>query len=151
MYLAEAIKEKNFISEKVCGLYNRVKDLSVSTDDKDIKLNKQLIETKIGELENLYKEFQKYSIIISRAKVSAVIKLNDDEFSIADAENILESMGVKLNHYEELLSNIQRFRYNSQIFICVDEEFLYERIRNIRSDIKTIENSIARASWTVEV
>ncbi|RLI65244.1 MAG: hypothetical protein DRO67_02920, partial [Candidatus Asgardarchaeum californiense] len=102
MYLAEAIKEKDFIEESINQLWDRIKELSVSTDDGGVKLNKELVKQKVKDLENLYKESQRYNIIIDRSKVVSKIKLNDDEFSIADAENILESMRAKLDFFNTL-------------------------------------------------
>ena len=151
MYLAEAIKEKDLVSKRMNWLYSRIKDLSISTDDTDIKLNQKLAETKVKDLENLYKEFQKYSIVISRAKVIAKIKLNDEEFSIADAENILEAMRVKLSYYEELVDHIRKFSSDPQTFLCMDLEMVHDKINSTISDIKSIEISIERALWIIEV
>jgi len=151
MYLAEAIKEKEFISESIIIERNRIVNLSVSTDVSDIKLNKELIKSKIKDLENLYKDFQKYSIIISRAKVLAKINLNDEEFSIADAENILEAVRAKLNYFERLISEVDIVNLDPQTFNCIDLDELYTKINNIRADIRTISNNIERSLWSIEV
>lgn len=152
MYLAEAIREKDFVAESIKFLCNRIKELSVSSHESDIKLNQELVKNKVKELENLYKEFQKYSIIISRAKVIATIKLNDEDFSIADAESILESVRDRLGYFEDLLSNINiESNRSSQTNVCVNVEDIYTKIYQLRSDVRTIENSIERVLWATEV
>jgi len=151
MYLAEAIKEKDFIEESINQLWDRIKELSVSTDDGDVKLNKELVKQKVKDLENLYKESQRYSIIVDRAKVVSKIKLNDDEFSIADAENILDSMRDKLDFFNALKYHVEKHNLSSQTFICVDLEDLHSKIKGIMADIRTIENSIERTLWNTEV
>jgi hypothetical protein len=151
MYLAEAIKEKDFIEESINQLCDRIKELSVSTDDADVKLNKEFVKNKVKELENLYKESQRYSIIVDRAKVVSKIKLNDDEFSIADAENILESMRDKLDFFNVIKYHIEKYNLISQTFVCIDLEEIHAKIKGIMSDIRTIENSIERTLWNTEV
>lgn len=151
MYLAEAIREKDFIITSIDDLCDRIRELSVSTDETDVKLNTELAKNKVKELENLYKEGQKYAVIIARAKVASRIKLNDEDFSIADAENILELMRDKLDFLEGLRVLLEGSNLNPQKSICMDLEDLHNRIRNIRSDIRTIENSIERSLWTIEV
>ena len=151
MYLAEAIREKDYIQETIDGLCGRIKELSVSTDKTDVKLNTELVKNKVKELENLYKEWQKYVIIIARAKVAARIKLNDEDFSIADAENILESMRDKLDFLEELIVHLEMFSLDPQKFICMSLEDIHSKIKSINADIRTITNSIERSLWNVEV
>ena len=151
MYLAEAIKEKDFIEESINQLWDRIKELSVSSDDGDVKLNKDRVKQKVKDLENLYKESQRYSIIVDRAKVVSKIKLNDDEISIADAENILDSMRDKLDFFNALKYHVEKFNLNSQTFICIDLEDLHLKIKGIMTDIRTIENSIERTLWNIEV
>lgn len=151
MYLAEAIREKEFIDDSISLLGNRIKGLSVSTDINDVKLNKELTKNKVKELENLYKEFQKYSIIVSRAKAITKIKLNDDDFSIADAEHILKTMRTKLGYIERLIEIAETGTFGPPTYICLDTEDLIIRVNQLRSDIKTIENSIERSTWATEV
>jgi len=151
MYLAEAIKEKDFINDSISSLCGRIIELSISTDDADIKLNKELVKNKVKELENLYKEMQKYAVIIARAKVASRIKLNDEDFSIADAENIIESMRGKLEFFEDLLGHLDSNALSPQKYVCVDLEELHTKYKNLRLDIKTIENSIERSLWSIEV
>lgn len=151
MYLAEAIREKDYIQETIDGLCGRIKELSVSTDKMDVELNTELVKNKVKELENLYKEWQKYVIIIARAKVASRIKLNDEDFSIADAENILKSMGDKLDFLEGLIIHLEMFSLDPQKFICISLEDIHYKIKNIKSDIRTIENSIDRSLWNIEV
>ena len=151
MYLAEAIREKDYIQEIISDLCGRIKELSVSTDKTDVKLNTELVKNKVKELENLYKEWQKYVIIIARAKVAARIKLNDEDFSIADAENILESMRDKLDFLEELIVHLEMFSLDPQKFICMSLEDIHSKIKSIKADIRTITNSIERSLWNIEV
>ena len=63
MYLAEAIKEKDFIEKSIIQLCDRIMDLSVTTDDVDVKLNRELVKQKVKDLDELYKKSQRYSII----------------------------------------------------------------------------------------
>ena len=151
MYLAEAIREKDYIQEVINGLCGRIRELSVSSDDADVKRNIELTENKVKELENLYKEWQKYVIIIARAKVASRIKLNDENFSIADAENILESMRDKLDFFESIIIHLEMFNLDPQKFICMDLEEIHSKIKNLKSDIKAIENSVDRSLWNIEV
>ncbi len=151
MYLAEAIKEKVFIEKSIDALCDRIRELSVSADDADVKLNKGLAKNKIKELETLHKEWQRYAITISRAKVVSKIKLNDEEFSIADAETILESMGDRLDYLEGLIIHIEAFNLTPQKFVCMDLEDLHSKANNIRADIRSIGNSVERSLWNIEV
>jgi len=151
VYLAEAIKEKDLIIESINDLCKRINNISVANDGADIKLNKELLKNKIKELENLYKECQKYMIIIDRAKTISKIKLNEEEFSIADAENILKVMGDKLDFFCKLGDTNEHARLYSQGFVCVDVEDLYLKIRNLKTDIHSIKNSVERSMWIIEV
>jgi hypothetical protein len=151
MYLAEAIREKDYIQEIIDGLCDRIRELSVSADETDVKLNTELAKNKVKELENLYKEWQKYVIIIARAKVASRIKLNDEDFSIADAENILESMRDKLDFLEGLIIHLEAFNLAPQKFVCMDLEDIHSKVKNIKTDIRTIENSVERSLWNIEV
>jgi len=151
MYLAEAIKEKDFIEKSIIQLCDRIMDLSVTTDDVDVKLNRELVKQKVKDLDELYKKSQRYSIIIDRAKVVSKIKLNEDEFSIADAENILESMRSKLYFFNSIKQYIEKYNLDSGAFVCIDFEDLYVKIEGIMSDIRAIENSIERTLWNIEV
>ena len=151
MYLAEAIREKDFLYDSIDGLCGRIRELSVTADDGDVKLNKELAKNKVKELENLYKEWQKYVIIVARAKVASRIKLNDEDFSIADAENILESMRDKLDFLEGLIIHLEAFNLAPQKFICMSLEDIHSKVKNLKSDIRTIENSVERSSWNIEV
>jgi hypothetical protein len=96
VFLAEAIREKDYFSDSISRLQNRIMWLSVASKESDSKLNKELLDNKLEELDKLYKEYQKYSIIVTRAKATIKIKLNEDEFSIADAENLVEVLKYKL-------------------------------------------------------
>lgn len=154
MYLAEAIREKDFVIKSIEWLCGRIEELSVSSHDSDVKLNQELIKNKIKELENLYKELQKYSIIISRAKVMAKIKLNDEDFSIADAENILEAMRDRLKQLSVIINstkNTKLYASDPKIFVCINLEDIYLKVFQLRSDIRAIEVSIERALWSMEV
>ena len=151
MYLAEAIKEKVFIHESITDLSSRIKELSVSADDTDVKLNKELVKNKVKELENLYKEWQRYAIIIARAKTVSKIKLNDEDFSIADAEKFLDSMRAKLDFLKNLNNHVDKFSLTPQNFTCVDLEDIHDKIRNLLADIRAVESSIERSLWSIEV
>lgn len=151
MYLAEAIKEKEFIEHSIIGLCERIKYLSVVTDETVVKLNIELVKNKVKELENLYKELQKYTIIIDRVKSKSVVVLNNENFSIADAENILKTMGDRLRFLESLVSHSSICNLSSKQYVCVDESDVDSKINSLRDDIRTIELSVNRSLWNIEV
>jgi len=151
MYLAEAIKEKEFIEHSIDSLCDRINDLSMVTDETVVKLNIELVKNKVKELENLYKELQKYTIIIGRVKSKSVIVLNDENFSIADADNILKTMGSKLEFLEELLSSLKNNSFLPKLYICIDINDVEEKIKRLREDVKIIDLSIEQSLWQIEV
>lgn len=152
MYLAEAIKEKEFIEHSIIGLCERIKYLSVVTDETVVKLNIELVKNKVKELENLYKELQKYTIIIDRVKSKSVVVLNNENFSIADAENILKTMGDRLHFLESLVDRAAMlFSLSSKQCVCIDESDIDSKINSLRDDIRTIELSVNRSLWNIEV
>jgi hypothetical protein len=151
MYLAEAIKEKEFIENSINSLCNRINFLAIVTDETVVKLNIELVKNKVKELENLYKELQKYTIIIDRAKSKSVIVLNGENFSIADAENILITMGIRLEFLVNLLDSIGSTNLNPKLFICMDTNEVEDKINSLREDIKIIEVGIEKSLWSIEV
>jgi len=151
MYLAEAIKEKEFIENSIDSLCDRIRNLSVVTDESIVKLNIELVKNKVKELENLYKELQKYTIIIDRAKSKSVIVLNGENFSIADAENILETMGLRLEFLDDILRHTESSSLSPKHNSCVNSIEIENKINSLRDDIKIIEMSIDRSLWNIEV
>lgn len=151
MFLAEAVKEKDYLKESITKLCNRVKWLSITIDVSDAKLNKELVINKLEELDKLYKDYQKYKIIVTRAKAKIVLNLNDDEFSIADAENLVEVLEDKLLFFETLITTVEGSNSGPSNMVCVDLKNIDNDVTLLRSDIRAIEQSIERVLWSTEI
>lgn len=151
MFLAEAIKEKDYIYRSICRIHNRIKWLSVTTNESDFKLNSELINNKLKELEKLYSEYQKYSIIVQRAKATVNIKINDNEFSIVDAEILLEVLKDKLQSFKDLIENAEGSSCDPSNRVCLNLKELDEKTNDLEHDIKTISVSIERSLWSTEI
>jgi len=151
VFLAEAVKEKDYLKESITKLCNRVKWLSITIDVSDAKLNKELVINKLEELDKLYKDYQKYKIIVTRAKAKIVLNLNDDEFSIADAENLVEVLEDKLLFFETLITTVEGSNSGPSNMVCVDLKNIDNDVTLLRSDIRAIEQSIERVLWSTEI
>ena len=151
MFLAEAVKEKVYLNESIESLRNRILWLSVTTNESKSELNKELVDNKLEELDKLYKDYQKYVIIITRAKATIKIKLNDGEFSIADAENLVKVLKDKLLFFTSLTGKAEGSITGPSNIICVDMKDIDKQIDMLGRDIKTIEIAIDKAKWSVEI
>jgi hypothetical protein len=151
VFLAEAIKEKVYIEESICKVRNRILWLSVAINESDYKLNKELVDNKLEELDKLYKDYQKYVIIITRAKAKVRIKLNEGEFSIADAENLVGVLKNKLEFFNSLTGKAEGLFDGPSNTVCIDMKDLDKQIELLRQDVRTMEMAIDRAAWGVEI
>jgi len=151
VFLAEAAKEKVYLGESIELLRNRILWLSVATNESVSELNKELVDNKLEELDKLYKDYQKYVIIITRAKATIKIKLNDGEFSIADAENLVEVLENKLLFFTSLASKAEGSSSGPSNIVCVKIKDIDKQIAFLRQDIKTIKTAIEKAEWSIEI
>ena len=152
MFLAEAIKEKVYLNESIEILRNRILWLSVATNESDSKLNSELIDNKLTELDKLYKEYQQHSIIIQRAKAAIKIKLNDGEFSIADAENLVGVLKDKLLFLVSLTGRAEgSSSKDPSNVVCIEMKDIDKQVAFLRQDVKAIEVAIDKAKWSVEI
>lgn len=151
MLLAELIKEKDYIEESI----NHVREYISSTlsvyDTTEFKLNKSLIDSKIEELQDLCTKHQQFSVTVERAKAKSVIKVNDTEISLLDAISIKDSMVRKLDALHYISDAAIRENARGDVLLCVDIDVLFEKMREIRSDINALESKILHATWNVEV
>jgi len=90
------------------------------------------------------RKYQQFSVTIQRAKADAIIKVNDTELSILDAEAIKESMQKKLNAFESMLITATKN-------VCENIDWLFNELENMRIDVKTLGAEIDYATWHVEV
>jgi len=148
MLLAEALIEKDYISKSIDNLYSVISDLSIVSDKNTVKLNKDLLEFKFEELEDLYTKYQQFSIMISRAE-SITIVINETEVSLRDARVIRDVMSGKLNRLINFSS--ETFKKKSDNLICVDRNELEKMIEMLRSDIKTLDIKIQNKLWSTKV
>ena len=151
MFLAEAIKEKDYIKKSIDRLHNRILWLSVTTSESDSKLNSELINNKLEELEKLYKEYQKYSIITQRAKGAVKIKLNDGEFSIADAESLIQVLKNKLECFQSLIEKVEGSNTDPSNIVCLNIKDIDIKTDMLEKDIKTIRLSVDKSLWGFEI
>jgi hypothetical protein len=151
VFLAEAIREKDYFSDSISRLQNRIMWLAVASKESDSKLNKELLDNKLEELDKLYKEYQKYSIIVTRAKATIKIKLNEDEFSIADAENLVEVLKYKLEFFTGLVKKSEGSDIDPSNIICINFKSVDKNIEALRKDIRIIESGISKATWSIEI
>jgi hypothetical protein len=60
-------------------------------------------------------------------------------------------MRDKLDFLEGLIIHLEAFNLTPQKFVCMDLEDIHSKVRNIKTDIRTIENSVERSLWNIEV
>jgi len=143
MFLAEAIKEKDYIDESIRNLQHHITIMSTIVDE-------DTVNGYMKELDELYNRYQKFSISIERSKNSAFIKLNDTKVSLSDAFVIKESMEYKLKVYENIISDVLIYAKESGEESCLDLDYLFGETEKIRLDIKTIGGEIDYALWRIE-
>lgn len=151
MILAEAIREKDYIKESIHSLEKYILVLMTVQDKTEFKINKTLIDGRLDELKELYKKYQQFSVTVERAKAKASIKVNDTTLSLLDAVAIRNVMGLKLQGYEDLLSEAIKKNEKNDVVVCIDMDNLFKLIENIKIDIKTLESEIDYGYWNVEV
>jgi len=151
MFLAEALKERDYYNDILDFLVELLKNRSVAPKEQLAQYKRDVLVKQIEELENAFKEHQKYSILVNRAKARMIIKLNSEDFSLLDAEQLLISLRNKLAVFIDLLNNADREISSHGGIICLDESRLLEKIKMLRTDIKTIESSIDKVIWSVEI
>jgi len=143
MLLAEALIEKEYIEESIDGVNEYIYNL-LETDK--AKPQREIIEKKIKELNNLYREYQRFDISIGRSESRAMIKINDTELSLRDCRIMEDAMYEKLSDFEDILKNSQN---NGMGDILCDA--IVDAVGEIRLDIKTIDTKIQSALWNTEV
>ena len=144
MLLAEAIIEKEYIEESIDKVNEYIYNLLKYTDR--AKLSKDIIEKELKGLNNLYREYQRFDISISRAESQAMIKINDTELSLRDCRIMEDAMYGKLGDFESILESSQNNGLGD--ILC---DFIMAGIEEIRMDIKTIDVKIQYALWNIKV
>jgi len=144
MLLSEAIKEKDYIEESIVNLREYIESTLLVEDKTEFKMNKTLIDGRIQELKDACRKYQQFSVTIQRAKADAIIKVNDTELSVLDAEVIKGSMEKKLESFESLLGTAIDNN-------CANTEELFNKVEAMRADIKILGSEIDYATWHVEV
>jgi len=150
MLLAEAILEKEYIEESIEKINNYIYSLLVVIDNLDAKSNKSLIEKKLEELDDLYKKLQQFDITINRTKSQAMLKINNMELTLSDAETIRNSMESKLSDFENFLHRASKAMFDGKI-VCIETESLLTIIKEMGLDIKTIDMKIKYVMWNTEI
>lgn len=143
MLLAEAIIEKEYIEESIGGVNKYIYNL-LKTDK--AKLDGYIVEKKLKELNNLYREYQRFAISIGRAESQAMIKINDMELSLRDCRIMEDAMYEKLGDFEDILKNSQNNGMGDILYGNIVGD-----IEEIRLDIKTIDTKIQYALWNIEI
>jgi uncharacterized protein YqgV (UPF0045/DUF77 family) len=151
MFLAEAIREKDYIKESIKSLKDYITNLMTVKDKTEFKTNKTLIEGRLGELKELCKKYQQFSVTIERAKAKTSIKVNDTELSLVDAVTIKDAIQFKLYNFESLLLRASYKNVHCEDVLCVDMDWLFREIEGIKIYIKTLESEIEYAYWNTEV
>jgi len=146
MYLADAIRERDYLKKSIDVLTRFISLVLVSSDKSSYRSLKSLIDSKREELDELYMRYQQLEVAIARVKAKTIIKVNDTELSILDASVILDIMKSK----ELKLKNI--------FDVAIQDNFenwefydLLGELEDIRSDIKSMESKIEYAQWYTEV
>ncbi len=139
MLLAEALIEKDYIVESIDHLSDSINSIICDVEQlNNDKLSGEGLEDLFKEFEDLYKKYQQFSIMISRAEALASIDINKTEISLKDAMVIKSVMESKLTR----LSN-----FNQE----VGYDDLEESIGMLRADIKTLTLKIQNKIWNTEV
>ena len=60
MFLAQAIKEKDYIKESIKSVKDYIKNCMAVRDKTEFKVNKTLIEGHLEDLKELYKKYQQF-------------------------------------------------------------------------------------------
>jgi hypothetical protein len=151
MLLAEAVKEKEYYRDMIASLTKHLKNYSIAPREQVAQYKRDIVIKQLESLEASFKEYQKYCILIARSESRVVIKLNDEDFSLLDAEQLLISLKNKLAVFIDLLDNASSELNIHGGVMCLDENRLLEKITKLRVDIKTIESSIEKVMWSFEI
>lgn len=151
MFLAEAVKEVVHNEAMIDILVTLIKNRYVVAKPEVAQYARESINKDFEDLEVAFREYQKYSILVSRTKARTVIKLNEGDFSLLDAEKLLMSLKDKLKIFVDFIKSAHDAISGQGGIICLDENRIVERIKTLRADIKTIELSIDKAMWSVEI
>jgi len=142
MLLAEAIREKDYIENSIYNLGKHIGNLLSVKDKTEFRSNKTLIDSRLDELEDLYKRYQQFSVRIQMAKAKAIIKVNDSELNMLDAEALCEVFRSKIGIFTSIINNASMHAMSDGIFDSMEET---------RLDLKTIESEIQFATWKVGI
>lgn len=151
MYLAEAVKEMEFIKDSIIKIQKRIESLMVVRDKLDFKSVQAPLKEKFKELDELYRKYQQFAVTTERAKSNSVIQVNSNKLSLADAMTIKSVMLDKLDKLEAISSEAERINKGDKGIICLDLEEVYKEVESVRVDIKTLAGEIDFALWQVEV
>jgi hypothetical protein len=146
MYLAEAIKERDYLKKSIDFLTKFVGNVLVSSDRSSYRSVKSLIDSKREELNELYTRYQQLDVAIARVKAKTIIKVNDTELSIMDACTIRDIMKDK----EQKLGSVFNMIIQND-FEVLELSGLLDDIEDLGLDIKSIESKIEYAQWYTEV
>ncbi len=144
MLLSEAIIEKEYIEESIDKVNEYVYNLLNSSSN--IGSGRSIIEKKLKELDNLYREYQRFAISVGRAESQAMIKINDTELSLRDSRIMEDAMYEKLSDFEDILEKSQNKGIGDILY-----DDITAAIEEIRIDIKTIDTKIQYALWNIKV
>lgn len=151
MFLAELIKEKDYIEDSIHSLKDHILDLVVAKDKTDYKINKSIIDERLEELDELYKKYQQFSVTLERTEASTAIKANGTELSLADASIIKDVLESRLQSFEYILDNSIYREKKDEGILCIDIDEVFKEIEKLKRDIKTLESQIDFATWQTEV
>lgn len=144
MLLAEAIIEKEYIEESIDKVNEYICNLL--NGPSNVGSGRSIIEKKLKELDNLYREYQRFTISIGRAESQAMIKINDTELSLRDSRIMEDAMYEKLSDFEDILEKSQNKGVGDILY-----DDITAAIEEIRIDIKTIDTKIQYALWNIKV
>lgn len=151
MFLAELIKEKDYIEDSIDSLKDHILDLVVAKDKTDYKINKSIVDERLEELNELYKKYQQFSVTLERTEASTAIKANGTELSLADASIIKGILESRLQSFEYILDNSIYREKKGEGILCIDIDEVFKEIEKLKRDIKTLESQIDFATWQTEV
>jgi hypothetical protein len=146
MYLAEAIKERDYLKKSIDFLTKFVGNVLVSSDRSSYRSVKSLIDSKREELNELYTRYQQLDVAIARVKAKTIIKVNDTELSIMDACTIRDIMKDKEQKLESVFNMVVQ-----NDFEVLELSGLLDDVKDLGLDIKSIESKIEYAQWYTEV
>lgn len=151
MYLAEAVKEMEFIRDSISSIQRRIESLMIVKGGLDFESSKELLKEKFKSLDELYRKLQHFAVTVERAKSNAVIQVKETKLSLADAMTLRDVMKEKLVNLENILHSAGRTDKEDVGTLCLDLEEVYIEVESVRLDIKTLEGDIGYALWQVEI